>query len=492
MTGLRFRLAARTMAHALMALMTLSHTPLAAAATPEPLPRPFRDQWCAYHTEHFELLTDLPHKQALDTINGLHRFRQMFMELFPTAHANASPPLTMLILRRERDFAALTGTSRYAGVTLPSMHEYRLLVARGKRRAPTDNAWHEYTHYLLRSRTDHSYPLWYEEGLASYLGAAELHRNPVRLGKLPRRETLAVAKDHRVTLDATIETTSVLGFTKAQLITFYGKAWLLTHFIRLGHQSGFADRRPALARYLNSTERDFESAFGQSPETFGTLLAKYLAQPPLPTETLSVPKTEMLAPARTCLTRSRRNYELAVSIIRMNPDLAIRVLEELEPTAQHLTALAQAVWSDAGRAAALVNQALALSPADPNANVQRAHLLGRGCAFSSHATCIGKWVRAAQLYRDVLNRNPTRFDAAYGLGVAYLHTGRASEAIKHLRLAYQKMPWNVPINFYLGEGYRIANDRRAAVHLQNARNWAQDDLWRQRAEFSLQRLKDAQ
>ena len=491
-----FRLAARPIARTLVALgaicglAILSRGLLAAEAMSEPLPKSFNTQWCAYHSTHFELFTDLPHKQALRTINGLNRFRRMFLGLFPETPGSASPPPTMLVFRREQDFAELTGTSRYAGVTLPSMRGYRLLSAQGQRRAPVDNAWHEYAHYLLRNRTDRNYPLWYEEGLANYLGAADLHRHPVRLGKLPYRRMLAMAKDYPLTFKATVEATSVLGLTGSELTTFYRNAWLLTHFIRLGHQFGFTDMRPALTRYLNSAERDFESAFGQSPAAMGALLAKYLRQRPLPTETLSVPETETLAPTRVCLTPPERDYELAVSIIPMNRHLAIRVLENMAPTVKQLTALSRAVWGDRDRAATLVNKALALAPTDPNANIQQAHLLVRDCAFSSQAACITKWAQAVQLYGDALQRNPTRFDAAYGLGVAYLHTGRAPQAMEYLRLAYEKRPWDVHINFYLGEGYRIAGDRRAVAHLQNARNWAKDEVWQRRAEFSLQRLKD--
>jgi hypothetical protein len=44
------------------------------------------------------------------------------------------------------------------------------------------------------------------------------------------------------------------------------------------------------------------------------------------------------------------------------------------------------------------------------------------------------------------------------------------------------------VNFYLGEGYRLIGDRRSEMHLENARNWAQDDLWRARADAALARL----
>ena len=473
-----------------MVLVFLSQPLSAATGTPEPLPKSFNVEWCAYRTPHFELLTDLPHRPALATIGGLNRFRRMFLALFPDASGNASLPLTMLVFRRERDFVELSGSTRYAGVTLPSMHEYRLLAARGQRGAPTVNAWHEYAHYLLRTRSNRNYPLWYEEGLATYLGAAELGRDPVRLGKLPYRQLRLAAHDESVSFQAAIETPSVLGLNSTELVNFYGKAWLLTHFILLGHEAGFPDWRPALGRYLAGAERDFEAAFGQSPGGTGELLKQYLETRRLPRETLQLPQTKALTPKRVCLTGDERDYELALSITPLNRRVAIRVLEAMEPDVKHLTARSQAVWSDRDHAQALVDQALALEPADPEANVQFAHLLVRGCAFSSGSDCIRRWARAVERYRGVLERNPQRYDAAYGLGVAYLHAGRAPDAMRYLRLAYEKMPWEVSVNFYLGEGYRIAGDPRAAAHLRNALNWTSDGTWRERAKFALQRLKD--
>ncbi len=482
---------ANAMARASAALLLLSGTLLAAQQHSAPLPGSFNDQWCAYRTAHFELFTDLSHRRAIRTVNGLVRFRRMFVALYPETAGQESLPLTMLVFRNAQDFADLSGTHRYAGVTLPSMLHYRLLSAAKQSGAATDNAWHEYTHYLLRNRSGRNYPLWYEEGLASYLGAADLQGNRVILGKLPRRDMLAVPHDPLVTFASAVEATSVLDLGSEEMLSFYAKAWLMVHFLRLGPQSGFPDQQVALARYLDSPARDFASAFGYPPQQLGARLADYLRKRPWPRRTLQLADTPTPKPERRCLEATERDYQLAYSVLPLNPGLSKRVLERLQPSARNLTARAEAAWGDWERARSLVDQALALEPEHPDANVQFAHLLVRGCAFSSDSACIGNWARAVTLYRDVLERHPARIDAAYGLGVAYLHTGRADEAMHYLRIAYQRLPSNVPINFYLGEGYRIAGDARAGAHLKNARNWARDSLWRERAEFALQRLQQS-
>ena len=506
----------------------LASTLFAAGAVAAPdvadsLPRSFTDQWCVHQTPHFKLLTDLRKRSALRTVNELHRFRQLFLALFPNASADASVPLTILIFRRTRDFIAMTGTARYAGVTLPSIHEFRLLAIHGHRRVPTENALHEYAHYLLRTRTDLNYPLWYEEGLATYLATAKLSRNSAQLGGPPYREIRPVARDPAVSFKATVAATSILDLTGAELAAFYGKAWLLTHFIRLGHEAGFPDWRAALVRYLESPARNFSNTFGFTPEQAGELLTDYLKHRPLPRESVALPGgdpsiggtaaggnanraeqpvtknrtgqprtrgTTDAARAPTCLSDADRDYELALSILTLNQPVAVAALERLPKTARTLTALSQAYWHDRKRAQALVEEALSHQAADPEANVRLAHLLVRDCHFSSDSACIGKWVEAAERYRNVLRDHPGRYDAVYGLGIAYLHTGRAAEAMRQLRQAYEKMPWEVRINYFLGEGYRIANDPRAEIHLKNARNWAIDENWRARAEFALRRLRN--
>ena len=462
----------------------------ATSEAPSTLPRSFAERWCAYRTPHFSLLTDLRRRPALRTVDELNRFRQLFFALFPNASSVADTPLTILVFSRHTDLIEMTGTARYAGVTLPSMYEYRLLAAHGQRRAPTENTLHEYAHYLMRTRTDLHYPLWYEEGLATYLAAANLRRNPVQLGAPPYREIRAVAGDLAVSFQSTLTATSILDLRGVDLATFYGKAWLLTHFIRLGHAAGFPDWRKAFASYLDNPTRDFADAFGLAPAKAEALLLDYLGHRPLPMERFELPAGADPAPTKDCLTPEDRYYELALSILTLNRPIATTALDQSPRTARTLTALSKAHGGERERALRLVDQALALKPTDPDANVQFAHLQVRDCLFSSDSACIGKWADAAERYRRVLNEDSGRYDAAYGLGVAYLHTGRAAQAMRHLRQAYEKMPWDVRINYFLGEGYRIADDPRAAAHLSNARNWALDESWRERAEFALRRLRN--
>jgi predicted Zn-dependent protease len=111
------------------------------------------------------------------------------------------------------------------------------------------------------------------------------------------------------------------------------------------------------------------------------------------------------------------------------------------------------------------------------------------CVWKHERTCAERWREARTLYRRALRTDPERFDAALGLGMAYLHTGQAGDAISYLKVAYRKLPWAAQVNFFLGEAYRIVGDRRAWSHLTNAEQWATLPAWQERAAIALAELR---
>ena len=462
------------------------------------LPDAFSRQWCAYRTAHFELLTDLPHRRALAEVTSLGRFRTMFMALFPEARTHSGVPVRMLVFRRPRHFSEVTGATEFAGITVPSLRAYQLLIGPTQGSAVSKTGRHEYAHYLLRNQTELHYPLWYEEGLASYLSAADLKRNPVPLGRLEPDYRRGKALSSAVSFEEVVQADSVADWPLERLTAFYEKSWLLVHFIRLGHHLDYPDLRPALIRYLEQPERSFATAFAMPPSAMGELLKDYLRRPRHRIEFAQLPTGEEAAQTpvqRRCLDEAEGRLELARSIVHQNPRLAARALERHpsgEADAEWLTAQSEALSGlDYERAMAVAERALELAPSHAATKAQLAHLKAQRCPLSSHPACMRNWVEAATLYSQAWERDPRRYDVAYGLGVAYLHTGRAEQALEYLRLAHAQMPWAAQANFYLGEAYRMLGDRRAAAHLRKARSWALDSVWRARAAVALTRLQEA-
>ena len=464
--------------------------PAGAAELPDAFSRP----WCTYQTAHFELSSDLPERQALAKVKALGRFRTMFMTLFPEARTHSGVPVRMLVFRHARHFKEVTGTSDFAGITVPSLRAYQLLIGPTQNSAIADTGRHEYAHYLMRNQTGLHYPLWYEEGLASYLSAANLRRNPVTLGHLEPRLRRRKAPSSDVSFDEVVRADSVADWPPERLAGFYEKAWLLVHFIRLGHHLDFPDFRSALLRYLEQPERSFAAAFSVSPAGMGELIRDYLRQPRLRMEYAQLPNSEKAPVRQRCLDEAEGRLELARSIVHENSRLAAMALERHPDDAvdaEWLTVQSEALSAiDYERAIAVVERALKLAPSHAAATAQIAHLKAQRCPLSSDPACMRSWAEAATLYGQAWERDPHRYDVAYGLGVAFLHTGRAEQALKHLRLAYEQMPWAAEANFYLGEAYRMLGDERAAPHLRKAHSWAIDSVWRARAAAALTRLDE--
>ena len=465
------------------------------AAGAAELPDAFSRPWCAYRTAHFELLTDLPRRQALARVRTLGRFRTLFMALFPEARTHSGVPVRMLVFRRARHFIEVTGASGFAGITVPSLRAYQLLIGPAQPGALADTGRHEYAHYLLRNQTKPHYPLWYEEGLANYLSAANLKRNPVSLGHLEPELRRGKVLSSKVSFEEVVQAHSVADWPPERIAAFYEKAWLLVHFIRHGHHLDYPDFRPALIRYLEQPEGSFAAAFALTPSGMGELIKDYLRRPRHRIEFAQLPNGEEAAVQRRCLDEAEGRLELARSIVRQDPRLAAKALERHpggEVDAEWLTVQSEALSAvDYERAMAVAERALELVPSHAAAMAQLAHLKAQRCALSSDPVCMRNWAEAATLYGQAWERDRHRYDVAYGLGVAYLHTGRAEQALEHLRLAYEQMPWAAEANFYLGEAYRMLGDERAAEHLRKARSWAVDPAWRARAAAALTRVHEA-
>ena len=272
-------------------------------------------------------------------------------------------------------------------------------------------------------------------------------------------------------------------------------AWALVHFIELSHQVGLEDRRGQLNAYLRATIPPFEATFRASYAELERELRRYAKRGTLPT--VRLPRADATMPAGDvrCLADQDREYELASGMMERNPEAALAILEALHAgdsqDARYLIGLSAANYELRRFPESLgyAEQAFAVAPRDPAAQIEYATKLVHGCVMVRAPGCRAKWNQAVKLFRSGIRQDPQRFDAALGLGLSYLHSGRPGDALNYLKIAYQKAPWAPHINFYLGESYRLIGDRRAAAHLTNARNWSTQEVWQRLADAALAELR---
>ncbi len=94
---------------------------------------------------------------------------------------------------------------------------------------------HEYSHYLMWSLSpDTPYPAWLIEGFAEFNATARFEKDgSVRLGEPPLYRGIGIMSGNNMSIDRLLGLTSK-PIEPDEMDAFYGRAWLLTHYLRIG------------------------------------------------------------------------------------------------------------------------------------------------------------------------------------------------------------------------------------------------------------------
>jgi hypothetical protein len=107
--------------------------------------------------------------------------------------------------------------------------------------------FHEYTHHLMHQDLDRPYPEWYSEGFAEFFSAPKFDRDgSVWLGRLVQGRAYGLFNGPELPLE-TVFRGMQPGMTNEQRDVFYGRSWLLAHYLLMDPH-----RRGQLARYLTA------------------------------------------------------------------------------------------------------------------------------------------------------------------------------------------------------------------------------------------------
>lgn len=456
-------------------------------------------RWCRTTSEHFEIVTDLNERQATALALGLDRFRTAAYALLPGRPL--TPPATprVLVFRRAQDFAALFKFPRIVGFTQPSLQQSLLAFGpdRGGRHLHTF-AFHEYTHFLLRSRTMLNLPIWYEEGLASYLATLDMDSaGVVSVGRGPQALLRFLVEQPNLPLERVLGERFRLDWRRHDLSDVYALAWGVVRFLHHGQRpdgSRYAEQLGDMLAAIDAgatTADAMRTELGIEPGDLHGLMRRFFAAQPDDATTVFRFKIDAYqAPAfeRRCLNGVETRAILADAVAPHRPSKAATYYDEIltrEP--RHVAALLgrsriaedlTSAWRDA-------EAALAAAPDEAAVNVRLAQLHMAQCqAHTAH--CETDLAQAATHYYRALATAGHRVDAAYGLGILYLHSDRPAQALEYLQAAHLRAPWSPRINFYLGEAHRQTGAvERARQHLAKTANWHPDATWRQRAERAL-------
>ena len=467
--------------------------------------------WCVTSSARFDLISDLPRDEALALLGSLDRFRSASSSLLPGHAAADTPPLKLLVFSRARDFDRTFDSKSMAGFARPSLDQS--LLASGpdrERRHLHRNVFHEYTHYLIRSRAALNLPIWYEEGLASYLATLSVDGDGMAVvGRVPYGYLRRALVDPSISVVDVISGRFQLGTGDHQLSNTYGVAWALVRFLHHAEApdgSRYAGKLGGMLAAIDEGATSVEamrSTLGIDVTELKKRLRRYYENDQLPVYRFRTESADRLAFHRRCLSLLEARFEIAEAAAFVHPKLAYELYTAIidgEPGhSGALVGLSRLV--DDRQAVEFAERAHRASPDDANAKIRLAELRVRACQgggvggnvsdgqTSSKSSCAENIADAISLYGDAL-RSPGHTGAAsYGLGVVSLAVGRPDDAVAYLQAAYSRAPWSPQVNFYLGEAYRLAGDPgRARLHLRKTAYWHPQQNWRDRASRALESL----
>ena len=463
----------------------------------EAFPALDKERWCKVTTSQFDLYGYLPKNRLQSLADSLLAFNAVSDQYMPGERISGHR-LRVVAFRNQKEFIDVFQAEKFIGFMYPSLRQHLLAFVLDERDSrPLMVAYHEYAHFLARSRLSIYVPLWYEEGFAQFVSTVDVRRDRAFVGEIPLRRLSRAVRRNADNIDKILNSTPPFDWGRHEVTDNYLIAWAVTHMLFLGvDESGkrLRENIPQLLERISTgtkTDQALLDLTGTDKESFVDLLRKHLSRSRTHEEIVQIPNVDNRGKHEVvCLNSYEKKVLLGEILINHNPVLAQEYLNEAQEEAPYdpdlLVSLSRANANDYQRSYALAKDAYDRDNQHVEANIRVADLLTWPCLLNPGERCQDYLHLASQFYLNALTNASTRVDAAFGLGVVYLELGRAGDGLNYLRVAHQRAPWSPRTNLFLGEAYGLIGDyQRAESHLTKAVLWETQDAWRSKAQESL-------
>ena len=253
-------------------------------------------EWRQAKTRHFLFYSQGSESALRAFAIKVERFDATLRLRFAVSDADEPQRLTIYMLPTTDSVQSVygKGSKTVAGFYVPRAEGSYAVVPRtaGNQTLDADIIlFHEYTHHFMLRNFPVAYPAWFTEGFAEYLSTTDFTKdgNP-RIG-LPANH-----RAYGLVLETPIPARRLLTASVSEIGVddkdkFYGRAWLLTHYLNAS-----PERNAKLSQYLDAINAG-KSSLDAATTSFGDLaaldkeLAKYLAK-----STISVSKLLTVIP----------------------------------------------------------------------------------------------------------------------------------------------------------------------------------------------------
>ena len=361
---------------------------------------PVQARWMVAESDHFVIYADDREDDIARFVDQLERFHNAMKHMTGRDLPMPSPSnrVTIYAVGNDRDIRRLTGASQnVAGFYVPraggsSAFVPDVRVSSRQTDFTMTVLLHEYAHHFLISSSRHALPRWLGEGAAEFYASARFPKDgTVEIGRPAYHRAGELYFADEVPLEALFEYDHVDRRAESDRNDFYGRSWLLVHYLTLGgerpgqlaaYQQAVAGRKSPLdaAREvfgdLDDLRSELKSYLSQRRISMITLSGETLAAGPISIRELSPGMADAMPHIIT--SRSGVSREEALELLPKIRDVAA----EYPDDAAVLAALAEAEF-DAGNdaeAVAAADRALAIDPAEKKALVQKGYALFRQAA----------------------------------------------------------------------------------------------------------------
>lgn len=458
--------------------------------------------WAEYRSAHFTLYSDRKRHEALSLLQQFERFRYAALVVTGLDPAQADEPVNVFLLRRKQDYLAVQPDERVAGFYRDGWSGPEMVVGAEARLGDVSLIlFHEYVHYLIRAHSQVRYPLWYDEGFADLLAASRVADDHVLIGLAhPWRKRVL---DEQGTLP--LESVLHAGIAGGDDGAFYASAWLLMHYLQLGHLVGEPNFGEAIAGYLHALQGGaqsmaaFDEHFGLSAKAVQEKLSSYSQRRQWRGYKLSVPDIGLSIKQRD-LDANEVAYLLGGLAYRAGQQSsALEFLKRIDASdssvapAFSLRAVIEGHMGRAELAQHILGFALQKNSKHSEVLTNAAHLhWDLAKAPNSNKAKYEQHLRHAHDYaRKALRADSSNLEAVRVLAQVHRARGNIGAGIKLLQQQYAAKPNDVRLNLELGSFYIHAGQlQRAAPHLENVIQWDHSSSRRKKAQAMLQPITD--
>ncbi len=239
-------------------------------------------KWIKVSSPNFEIYSRIGKTSTVDMLRHLEALRAVLLA-FNMAGADADFPTVMIALSNQKEYLQIVGEADFAGLFTAGLRQNHIVLRNVSGMAEANIVLHEYVHFLTNNTSSFTYPAWYMEGYAEFLGVAHISGKNIELFGYSEGRIRTLQSHDWLPPEKILTSHDVRKLNDREQGLFYAQSWALVHFLSMGRRGvsdpNVRDGLESYARLRLEKEGEvaaFERAFQLDVANLNERLATYL------------------------------------------------------------------------------------------------------------------------------------------------------------------------------------------------------------------------